>query len=107
MRLILTAAAALAISALPALAESTTVEFSGDDGQTVVIVFNGDGTSSMNGGPASPYTLDKETRTVCGETPTDGEICATFDELGEDVGFSTGYTNTAGHSGTATIIAKD
>ena len=37
----------------------------------------------------------------------DGELCATFDELGEDVGFSTGFTNTAGQTGIATITAKD
>ncbi len=106
MRLILAAAAALAISALPALAESTTVEFAAADGTKTVVVFNADGTATMDGADPIAYTMNEETKTVCGTTP-DGELCATFDELGEEVGFSTGYTNTAGVTGTATITAKD
>ncbi|MEZ5999044.1 MAG: hypothetical protein R3B98_10155 [Hyphomonas sp.] len=106
MKFVLAAGTALALAALPALAQSTTVEFVAADGTTSVVVFNDDGTATMDGGDPIPYTMDEETKTVCGETP-DGELCATFDELGEDVGFSTGYTNTAGVSGTATITAKD
>lgn len=106
MRLLLAAGAALSFAALPALAESTTVEFVGADGVTSVIVFNADGTALMEDGTSVPYTMDKETKTLCGTTD-EGEICATFDELGEEVGFSTGFTNTAGQSGTATITAKD
>ncbi|HAO34753.1 MAG TPA: hypothetical protein DCQ40_01145, partial [Hyphomonas sp.] len=64
------------------------------------------GTASMDGGDPIPYTMDEESKTICGQTP-EGDICATFDELGEDVGFSTGFTNTAGQSGTATITAAD
>lgn len=107
MRMILAAAAALTLTGLPAMAGSTTVEFASADGQTIVVVFNDDGTASSNGSAPSAYTMNEETKTVCGTTPDNGEICATFDELGEDVGFSTGYTNTAGQSGTATITAKD
>jgi len=106
MKLFMAAGAALALSALPALAESTTVQFVAADGTTSVVVFNGDGTAVMDGGDPIPYTMNEDTKTVCGETP-DGELCATFDELGDEVGFSTGYTNTAGVTGTATITAKD
>jgi UrcA family protein len=101
---ILCAAAALSFTALPALAGSTTVEFVAADGTTSVVVFNTDGTASMDGGDAIKYKMDEATKTVCGETP-DGELCATFEEVGSEVGFSTGYTNTAGVTGTATITA--
>lgn len=106
MRFLLAAGAALSFAALPALAESTTVEFAGEDGTIAVVVFNADGTALMEDGTSIPYTKDKETKTICGTMP-DGELCATFDELGEDVGFSTGFTNTAGQTGIATITAKD
>ncbi len=106
MRFILAAGAALSLAALPALAESTTVEFAAADGTVSTVVFNDDGTAVMDGGDPIPYTMNEETKTICGDTP-DGELCATFDELGEEVGFSTGYTNTAGVTGTATITAKD
>ena len=101
---ILCAAAALAFAAMPALAGSTTVEFAASDGTTSVVVFNTDGTASMDGGEAISYTMDETTHTVCGQTP-DGELCATLEATGTDVGFSTGYTNTAGVTGTATITA--
>lgn len=106
MRLILAAGAALALSALPAMAASTTVEFAAADGTTSIVVFSDDGTATMDGGDPITYTMNEETKTICGETP-DGELCATFDELGDEVGFATGYTNSAGVTGTATITAKD
>lgn len=106
MRLIMAAGAALALAALPAFAQSTTVQFVAADGTTSVVVFNDDGTATMDGGDPIPYTMDEDTKTICGETP-DGSLCATFDELGDEVGFSTGYTNTQGVTGTATITAKD
>ena len=106
MRLILAAGAALTLAALPAFAQSTTVQFVATDGTSSIVVFNDDGTAIMDGGDPIPYTMDNDTKTICGQAP-DGEICATFDELGDEVGFSTGYTNTAGVTGTATITAKD
>ena len=106
MRLFLAAGAALTLAALPAFAQSTTVQFVAADGTTSIVVFNDDGTASMDGGDPIPYTMDNETKTVCGQAP-DGEICATFDELGNELGFSTGFTNTAGATGTATITAMD
>lgn len=106
MKLLMAAGAALTLAALPAFAQSTTVQFVAADGTTSVVVFNDDGTASMDGGDPVPYTMNEDTKTVCGETP-DGELCATFDELGDEVGFSTGYTNTQGVTGTATITAKD
>ena len=99
---ILSGVAACAFAVMPAIAGSTTVEFSASDGTTSVVVFNQDGTASMDGGEAISYVLDAETKTVCGQTP-EGDLCATFDEMGTEVGFSTGYKNTAGASGTATI----
>ncbi|MEZ5946445.1 MAG: hypothetical protein R3C13_04600 [Hyphomonas sp.] len=106
MKLALALGSAIALAALPAFAASTTVEFAAADGTTSVVVFNDDGTATMDGGDPITYTMDEDTKTVCGATP-DGELCATFDELGDEVGFSTGYTNTAGVTGTATITAKD
>ena len=107
MKIILAAAAALSLAALPAFAQTMTVEFAATDGTVAIVAFNEEtGTASMDGGPAMPYTMDEATKTVCGTVP-EGEICATFDELGEDVGFSTGFTNTSGQSGTATITAVE
>lgn len=106
MKLFLAASAAITLFALPAMAQSTTVEFASSDGTTALVVFYENGTASMGGGDPIPYTMDEESKTICGQTP-EGDICATFDELGEDVGFSTGFTNTAGQSGTATITAAD
>ena len=106
MKLFLAASAAITLFALPAMAQSTTVEFASSDGTTALVVFYENGTASKDGGDPIPYTMDEESKTICGQTP-EGDICATFDELGEDVGFSTGFTNTAGQSGTATITAAD
>ena len=106
MKFLMAAGAALSLAALPAFAGSTTVEFAAADGTTTIVVFNDDGTATVGGSDPLPYTMNNDTKTVCGETP-DGELCATFDELGDEVGFSTSYTNTAGESGTATITAKD
>ncbi|WP_300423012.1 hypothetical protein [uncultured Hyphomonas sp.] len=106
MKLFLAASTAITLFALPAMAQSTTVEFASSDGTTALVVFYENGTASMDGGDPIPYTMDEESKTICGQTP-EGDICATFDELGEDVGFSTGFTNTAGQSGTATITAAD
>ena len=101
---LLIAIADLAMMATPALAASTTVEFSGSNGQTTVVVFNSDGTASANGAPATPYTIDQEAKKVCGETQGQ-QLCVTFGEMGTTVGFSTSYSDTAGNSGTATITA--
>ena len=107
MKMLLAAGAALSLAVLPALAGSTTVEFAAADGTTSVVQFNDDGTAVIDGTDTISYTMDDATRTVCGTMPDGADLCATFDALGDEVGFSTGYTNTAGVSGTATITAKD
>ncbi|MCA8902734.1 MAG: hypothetical protein KDA53_15955 [Hyphomonas sp.] len=104
MRLITVGILAASFGALPALAGSTTWEFTDADGTVSVVVLGPDGTATMDGSDPIPYTLDANT--LCGETP-EGEICATFDAIGDEVGFSTGYTNSEGVTGTATITAKD
>ena len=83
MKLFLAASAAITLFALPAMAQSTTVEFASSDGTTALVVFYENGTASMDGGDPIPYTMDEESKTICGQTP-EGDICATFDELGED-----------------------
>ena len=107
MRFILAAGAALSLAALPALAESTTVEFAASDGTTSSVVFNDDGTAVIDGTDTVSYTMDEDAKTICATMPDGEDLCATFEELGDEVGFATGYTNTAGVTGTATIIAKD
>lgn len=101
---LLIAIAGLALMATPALAASTTVEFAGANGQTLVVVFDTNGTASANGGAPTPYTIDEAARKICGSVEGQ-EVCVTFAEMGTDVGFSTSYSDTAGNSGTATITA--
>ena len=106
MKLMIAAATALTMAALPAWAQSTTVEFASSDGTTALVTFYEDGTASMDGADPIPYTMDEANKTICGQAP-EGDICTTFEEFGEEVGFSTGYTSTNGQAGTATITAKD
>ena len=107
MKILMAAGAALSLAALPAFAGSITVQFVAADGTTSIVVFDEDNDmATMDGADPIPYTMDQDTRTVCGHTP-DGDLCATFDEIGDEVGFSTGYTNTEGVTGTATITAMD
>ena len=107
MKMFMAAGAAFTLAALPAFAGSTTVEFAATDGTTSSVVFNDDGTAVIDGTDAVTYTMDDATKTLCATMPDGADLCATFDELGDEVGFSTGYTNTAGAAGTATITAKD
>ena len=101
---LLYAIAALALIATPALAMSTTVEFANANGQTTTVVFNSDGTASINGAAPGPYTIDQAAKKICGDAGGQ-QLCVTFAEMGTDVGFTTTYSDTAGNSGTATITA--
>ena len=101
---LLIAIAGLALMATPALAASTTVEFAGSNGQTTTVVFDSNGTASINGAAPGPYTIDQAAKKICGSAEGQ-ELCVTFAEMGTDVGFTTTYTDTAGNSGTATITA--
>ena len=103
MKRLMVSAAFVSLLAAPAFAASTTVVFTTTDGAVTTVVFNDDGTAESNG-ETTKYTLDEEAKTVC-STTAEGELCATFDELGEEVGFETNYTATNGESGTAKITA--
>lgn len=100
------ALAALAL-ATPAFAASMTMSFANDNGETVAMTFDGEGTATIEGEDVSfPYTWDEETRTLCGDPTGEGEVCATFAEAGEQtVGQTSAYTTSDGGSGTATITA--
>lgn len=101
---LLAAIAGLALIASPALASSTTVEFASESGTTTTVVFDSNGTASVNGAAPGPYTLDQAAKKICGAV-NGNELCVTFGEMGSEVGFSTTYTNSAGDKGTATITA--
>lgn len=101
---LLIAIAGLAFIATPALASSTTVEFASDSGQTSVVVFDADGTASVNGAAPGPYTIDQAAKKICGAVEGQ-ELCVTFGEMGTEVGFTTTYQNSAGDKGKATITA--
>ncbi len=97
--------AAFALSALPAMAATTTVEFAPAEGDKLVAVFADDGTVSFNGGAAVPYTMDEAGKTICSSV-NGADNCATFETWGTDVGHVTPYTTSLGSSGTATVTAK-
>lgn len=101
---LLIAIAGLALIATPALASSTTVEFANSNGTTTVVVFDSNGTASVNGAAPGPYTIDQAAKQICGDAGGQ-QLCVTFGEMGSTVGFSTTYTDNAGNSGTATITA--
>jgi opacity protein-like surface antigen len=104
--------AALAVLfAAPAMAASTSVEFTNEAGEKQVWKFKDDGTAEGPEGAAATYTWDEATRKLCatfaGETPQ--TLCATFEPSeGEGaVGETTGYTLDDGRKGTAKIVAKE
>ena len=90
--------------AASAFAASTTVTFVAEDGTSTVVVLNEDGTSLVNDVEGT-YTFDEATKTLCGTSGDAPELCVTFEELGDEVGFETGFTSTSGNTGTATITA--
>lgn len=99
------ALAALALAAMPAMAATTTVEFTPAEGDKLVAVFADDGTVSFNGGAAVPYTMDEAGKTICSSV-NGADNCATFETWGTDVGHVTPYTTSQGGGGTATVTAK-
>jgi len=104
-------ASILALVAGPALAASTTVEFTGEDGAVQVWKFSDDGTASGPEDASATYTWDEEAKKLCatfaGDEPQ--TVCATFEDNGGDgsVGETAGYTLDDGRKGTAKIIAKE
>lgn len=92
--------------AAPAFAASITLSFAGDDGTTQVWTFDGEGTATA-GDLAVPYTWDEDAKKLCADIPEQGEVCATFENVAQAVGESSGYTLTTGAAGTATITAME
>lgn len=107
---LITAALAVLFAA-PALAASTTVEFTNAAGEKHVWKFKDDGTAEAPDGATAAYTWDEASQKLCatfaGEPPK--TLCATFDptEGKGVVGESTGYTLDDGSKGVATIIARE
>ena len=103
MKRVLGAAFLAACLAGPALAGANVVKFEPVGEEPVTMTFKDDGTFTMGEEVAGTYTWDEEAKTLCG-TVEGEEICATFEEVGQEVGFSTSYTTSTGGSGTATLI---
>ncbi len=104
-------AALAAFAGSSALAASTTVEFTGEDGASQTWKFKDDGTAEGPEGATATYTWDEPTRKLCatfaGETPQ--TLCATFGptEGTGAVGETSAYTLDDGRKGTAMIVAKE
>jgi UrcA family protein len=106
-KFVFAAIAALALAGTAAAA-STTVEFTNDDGTKVTIKFNDDGTSLVDGKTASKFTADEAAKKICGPAPDgSGDVCATFESWGSEVGHTTKYTLSSGGGGTAKITAVE
>lgn len=106
MKKFVTAAIAAGFIAAPAFAASITVSFASDDGTTQEWTFDGEGTAT-SGELSTSYTWDEAARKLCATIPEQGEVCATFDSVAENVGDSSTYTLSSGGSGTATITAME
>ena len=104
MKKFVAAVIAAGFIAAPALAQSITVSFAGDDGVTQEWTFDGEGTAT-SGDISASYTFDEENGVLCAEIPEAGEVCATFDGVAQAVGESSTYTLSTGGTGTATITA--
>lgn len=105
MKKFLTAAIAAGFIAAPAFAASITLSFASDDGTTQEWTFDQETSLATMGDLSAPYTWDEEAKKLCAEIPDQGEVCATFDSVGQAVGETSGYTLSSGGSGTATITA--
>jgi len=98
------AVAALFVTA-PALAAASVIKFEPTEGEAITMTFHEDGTVTADNGATGTYTWDEEARTICGTFDgAEGETCATFEEVSDEVGFSTSYTATNGNTGTATLV---
>ncbi|MEM1138805.1 MAG: hypothetical protein AAGF19_04455 [Pseudomonadota bacterium] len=108
MKKILGLTTAAMLFAAPAFGAVITIEFAEEGGETISYAFD-DSTmtvTNLSTDESFPYTYDEAAKTVCGEAAA-GKICATFENTGEEVGFTTPYTNTEGAKGTATITAVE
>ena len=106
-RLVLSSAVALVFGS-SALATTFTVTFDDEGGESVTWVFDDSTMTAPSADIESvAYTWDEESLTVCGEMPEEGEVCATFEALMEEAGATTGYTDTNGGKGTATLVSVE
>ncbi len=101
------AALGVAIAVAPAFAASRTVKFENDDGSVTTFTFKDDGTATTDTGATLPYTWDEASKTLCGDIPDQGQVCATFEEVGDEIGSTTTYTLSTGGGGTATLMAVE
>ena len=102
MRSVFAIAASLAVMSAPAYAAKFTVEFASEAGAISYTFDDEAGTFTASDGTSGTYTFDEATNKLCG-TSEAGEVCATFDDVKQEVGFSTNYTASNGSSGTATV----
>jgi len=101
-----------ALIAGPALASSTSVEFTGEDGVSQVWKFKDDGSAEGPEGATATYTWDEEAKKLCatfaGDEPN--TVCATFEVAegsGGAVGETAPYTLDDGRKGVSKIIGKE
>ncbi|MCI4645806.1 MAG: hypothetical protein MRY64_13585 [Hyphomonadaceae bacterium] len=106
MRKFLTLAAVGTLLAAPVFAQTMVIEFAAESGEGVTVSLADDGTYTATDGTAGTYTWDEATQTLCGKSDA-GEVCATFEGEATEpaVGVSRAFSDTAGLTGTATIIA--
>lgn len=95
---------AAALLSTAAMAQGVVIKFESASGTVSTWTFNPDGTMSNDAGMSGTYTWDEEAKTICGEVE-ENELCATFEEVSQEPGATTGYTTTTGDSGTATLIS--
>lgn len=93
-------ASIFALAAAPAIAETVTLTFSTPDGDLLVTLDSDTSTYSTSTGDTGTYTYDEATKTLCG----DGN-CITFEEVKQEVGFTTNFTGDDGTTGTVTVTS--
>lgn len=81
------------------------VKFRGDTGEEVLVTFDRDaGTFAADDGRKGTYSRPEGSKTM--DIKGDAPMSVTFaDEVRFEAGYSTRYTTTAGHAGTATIMS--
>lgn len=87
MKKMLAAATVLAFAAAPAMAEKMTIDFATAEGTATFVFDSTAGTYVGPDGTTGTYTFDEETSTLCG-TSGGGELCATFEDVKQEVGHS-------------------
>ncbi len=100
-------ASAAALMATAASAAVTTIEYTLADGDKVTIAYDdATSTATTNGDAATarPYTWDEATSTVCSADAEGKEVCATFENAGQEAGHTTAFSTNDGRSGSATIL---